>query len=101
MPAPLAAGGRDDIRMVGQPRPLRAEERIYVEPLEARDIGRRLLDVEAGRPIAMQNERAPAQPMPMRRETKIYEDHYRAAPMPRMPNWGGGGGGPNNHGGPC
>ncbi len=31
MPAPLAAGGRDDIRMMGQPRPLRAEDRIYVE----------------------------------------------------------------------
>ena len=50
MPAPLAAGGRDDIRMMGQPRPLRAEERIYVEPPGAPEIGRRPLDLEAGRP---------------------------------------------------
>ncbi len=39
IPAPSAAGGRDDIRAVGQTRPLRAEERIYVEPPGAPEIG--------------------------------------------------------------
>ncbi len=77
MPAPHAAGGRVDILSVGQPRPLRAEERIYVEPPGAPEIGRRPLDLDAGQPIFAQNERAPAQPMPVRRETPVYEDHYR------------------------
>ena len=74
IPVPLAAGGRDDIRAVGQPRPLRAEERIYVEPPGAPEIGRRPLYLGA------------EQPMPLHRETPVYEDHYRAAPAPRTPN---------------
>ncbi len=86
MPAPPAAGGRDEIRAVGQPRPLQAEERIYVEPPGALEIGRRPLDLDAGQPIFALNERTPAQPMPIRRETPVYEDHYRAAPVPRTPN---------------
>ncbi len=65
MPAPPAASWRDDIRAVGQPRPLRAEERIFVEPLGAPEIGRRPLDLDTGQPIFAQDERAPAQPMPM------------------------------------
>ncbi len=39
MPAQLAAGGRDDIRVMRQHRPLRAEERIYAEPPGAPEIG--------------------------------------------------------------
>ncbi len=48
MPTPPAAVGRDDIRMMGQPRPLRAEERICVEPPGALEIRRRQLDLNAG-----------------------------------------------------
>ncbi len=51
MAVPPAAGGRDDIRAVEQPRPLRAEERIYVEPPGVPEIGRRPLDLDAGQPI--------------------------------------------------
>ena len=36
---PPAADGRDDIRAVGHPRLSRAEERIYVEPMGAPEIG--------------------------------------------------------------
>ncbi len=64
MPAPPVAVGTDDIRLAGQPRLLRAEERIYREPPGAPEIGRRLLDLEAGQPIPAQNERAPAQKCP-------------------------------------
>ncbi len=39
MLAPPAAAGRDDARVIGQPRPLRAEKRIYVEPPGAPEIG--------------------------------------------------------------
>ncbi len=86
IPVPPAAVGRDDIRAVGQPIPLRAEERIYVEPPGAPEIGRMLLYLDAGRPVFAQTECAPAQPMPIRRETQVYEEHYRAAPAPRTPN---------------
>ncbi len=75
MPAPLAAGGMDDIRMMGQPRPLQAEERIYVEPPRAPEIGRRPLDFDAGQPNSAQNERATVQPMRLRQEAPVYEDH--------------------------
>ncbi len=71
---------------MGQPRPLRADERIYVEPLGAPEIGRRLLGLGVEQPIFGQTECAPAQPMPLRRETPVYEDHYRAASAPRTPN---------------
>ncbi len=71
---------------MGHLRPLRAEERIYAEPLGAPEIGRRLLDLDAGQPIFAQTEHAQAQPMPLRRETPVYEDHYRAVPAPRTPN---------------
>ncbi len=66
MPAPPATAGRDDVRMMGQPRPLRAEERIYVEPPGALEIGRRPLDLDAGQPDLVQNERTPVQPMHLR-----------------------------------
>ncbi len=65
IPTPPAADGRDDVRAVGQPRPLRAEERIYTEPPGAPEIGRRPLDLDAGQPIFAQTERARAQPMPL------------------------------------
>ncbi len=39
IPAPAAADERDDVRAMGQPRPLRAEERIYIEPPGAPEIG--------------------------------------------------------------
>ncbi len=71
MPTPPAAGGRDNIQAVGQPRPLRAEERIYVEPPGAPEIGRRLLDLDTGQPIFVQIEHAPAQPMSVRQETPV------------------------------
>ncbi len=58
MPVPSAAVGRDDVRAMGQPRPLRAEERIYVEPPGAPEIGRRPLDLNAGHPNVAQNGRA-------------------------------------------
>ncbi len=45
---PPAADRGDDIRAVAHPRLLRAEERIYVEPLGAPEIGRRPLDLDAG-----------------------------------------------------
>ncbi len=60
-----------------------------MEPPGAPEIGRRPLDLEAGRPIPAQNERALAQPMLLRREALIYEDHYWAAATPRMPGRGG------------
>ncbi len=71
---------------MGQHRPLRAEERIYVEPPEAPEIGRRPLDLDTGQPSFAQTKRVPGQPMPIHRETPVYEDHYRAAPAPRTPN---------------
>ena len=82
MPAPPATTGRDDARMMGQPRSLRAEERIYVEPPRALGVGRRLLDLDAGQPNFAQDERAPVQPMHVRQGAPVYEDHYRAAPTP-------------------
>ncbi len=88
MPVPPAAVGRDDIRMMGQPRPLRAEERIYVEPPGALELGRRPLDLNVGQPNLAQNERATVQPIHLRREALVYEDHYRAAPAPRSPRVG-------------
>ncbi len=66
MPAPPAAVGRDDVRVVGQPRPLRAEERIYVEPPGAPEIGQRPLDLNAGQPNVAQNGRAMMRPMHLR-----------------------------------
>ena len=86
MPAQPAAVGRDDIRVVGQPRPLRAEERIYVEPPGAPEIGRRPLDLNAGHPNVAQNGRVMMRPMHLRREAPVYEDHYRAATAPRTPH---------------
>ncbi len=86
IPVSPAASGRDDIPAMGHPRPLRAEERIYLEPLGAPEIGRRPLDLDAGQPIFVQTKRPHAQPMPLRRETPVYKDHYRAAPAPRTPN---------------
>ncbi len=86
MPAPPAAVRRDDVRMIGQPRPLRAEERIYVEPPRAPEIGRRPLDLNAGHPNAAQNGRVMIGPMHPRREAPVYEDHFRAATAPRTPH---------------
>ncbi len=86
IPTPPAVDGRDDVLAVVQTKPLRAEERIYVEPPGAPEIGRRPLDLDAGQPIFAQTERVHAQPMPLCRETPVYEDHYRAAPTPRTPN---------------
>ncbi len=62
MPAPPAAVGRDDVRVMGQPRPLRNEERIYVEPPGAVEIGRRPRDVNAGQRNVAQTERIMMQP---------------------------------------
>ncbi len=81
IPTPPAADGA-----VGQPRPLQAEERIYVEPPGAPEIGRRLLDLDAGQPIFAQTEHTRTQPIPLCRETPVYEDHYKTAPTPRTPN---------------
>ncbi len=86
MPAPPAAVGRDDARVMGQPRPLRAEARIYVEPPGAFEIGRRPLDLNAGPSNVAQNGGATTQPMHLRREAPVYEDHYRAATEPRTPH---------------
>ncbi len=38
IPTPPIADGGDDVRAVGHPRQLQAEERIYVEPLGAPEI---------------------------------------------------------------
>ncbi len=62
MPAPPTAVGRDDVRIMGQPRPLRAEERIYVEPPGAPEIARRPLDLNAGQRNVAQNERIVMRP---------------------------------------
>ncbi len=83
---PVADGG-DNVRAVGRPRQLRAEERIYVEPLGAPEIRRRPLDLGVGQPIFVQAVPVQAQPMPPHREAPIYDvDYYRAAPAPRTPN---------------
>ncbi len=63
MPAPPAAVRRDDVRMMGQLRPLRAEERIYVEPQGAPEIGRRPLDLNTEHPSVAQNGRAAMRPI--------------------------------------
>ncbi len=86
MPAPPAAVGRDDVRVMGQPRPLRNEKRIYVEPPGAPEIGRRPLDVNAGQRNVAQNERIMMRPVHLRREAPIYDDPYRAATAPRIPH---------------
>ncbi len=85
MPAPPAAVGRDDVRIMGQPRPVRAEERIYVEPPGAPEI-RRPLDLNAGQPNVTQNGRVMMRPMHLRRDAPVYEDHYKAATAPRIPH---------------
>ena len=66
VPALPAVVERDDVRMRGQTRPLRAEERIYVEPPGAPEIGRRLLDLNAGQQNVAQHERIMMQPMHLR-----------------------------------
>ncbi len=86
MPVPPAAVGRDDVRVMGQPRPLRAEERTYVEPPGVPEIGRRPLDLNAGQPNVAQNGRATVQRVHLRREAPVYEDHYMAATAPRAPH---------------
>ncbi len=86
MPAPPAVVGRDNVRMRGQTRPLRAEERIYVEPPGAPEIGRRPLDLNAGQHNVAQNECVMMRPMHLRREAPVYKDHYRAATAPRIPH---------------
>ncbi len=60
IPMSPADDGRDDVRAVGQPRPLQAEERLYIEPPGAPEIGRRPLDLDAGQAIFAQTERAHA-----------------------------------------
>ncbi len=85
-PVPPAAIGRHNVRVMGQPRPLRAKERIYVEPPGAPEIGRRPLDLNTGQPNVAQNGRVVAQPMHLRQEAPVYEDHYRAATAPRTPH---------------
>ncbi len=86
IPAPPAVVGRDDIRIRGQTKPLRAEERIYLEPPGASEIGRRQLDLDAGQHSVAQNERVMMRPMHLRREAPIYEDQYRAATAPWIPH---------------
>ncbi len=86
MPAPPAVVGKDDVGMRGQTRPLRAKERIYVEPPGAPEIGRRPLDLNAGQHNVAQNGRVMMRPMHLRQEAPVYEDHYRAATAPRIPH---------------
>ena len=86
VPALPAVVERDDVRMRGQTRPLRAEERIYVEPPGAPEIGRRPLDLNAGQHNVAQNECVMMRPMHLRREAPVYKDHYRAATAPRIPH---------------
>ncbi len=86
MPAPLAAVGRDDVGMRGQARPLRNEERIYVEPPGAPEIGRRPRDPNVGQGNVAQTERIMMQPVHLRREAPIYDEPYRAATAPRIPH---------------
>ncbi len=75
MPALLSTGGRDDVRMRGQARLLRNEERIYVEPPGAPEIGRRPRDLNVGQGNVAQNERIMMQPVHLRREAPIYDEH--------------------------
>ncbi len=86
MPAKIAAVGRDDAGMRGPAGPVRNEERIYVEPPGAPEIGRRPLDSNVELNNVAQNERIMMQPVHLRREAPIYEDHYRAATAPRIPH---------------
>ncbi len=65
---------------------LRAEERIYVEPLGAPEIGHRPLDLDVGQPIFVQAAPAQTQPVPLHWEAPVYEDHYRAVIASRTPN---------------
>ena len=66
MPVQPAVAGRDNVTMRGQPRPLRTEERIYVEPPGAPEIGRRPLDVNAGQHNVVQDERVMMRPIHLR-----------------------------------
>ena len=86
MPAQTAAVGRANGRMMGQPRPLRAEERIYVEPPGAPGVGRRPLDLNVGHPNVAQNEHIMLRPVQPHQETPVHEDYYRAAVAPRPPH---------------
>ncbi len=86
MPAPLSAGGRDDVRMRGQARPLRHEERIYVEPPGAPEIGRRPRDLNVGQGNVAQTERIMIQAVHQRRDAPIYDEPYRAATALRIPH---------------
>ncbi len=86
MPAPPAATGTDDVRMMGQPRLLRAEERICVEPPGAPEIGRRPLDFNAGQHNVAQNERVMMRPVHLRQQARVYEDQYKAATAPKIPH---------------
>ncbi len=89
MPAPPAAVGRDDVRVMGQPRPLQNEERIYVEPSGAPEIGRRPLDLNDGQRNVAQTERIMMRPTHLCREVPVYDDPYRAATARRIPHRGG------------
>ncbi len=86
MPVQPEAVGRDNARMMRQPRPLRAEERIYVEPTGAPEIGQRPLVLNVGHPNVAHNGRIMMQPMQPRRETPVHEDYHRAAAAPRTPH---------------
>ncbi len=71
IPTPPIADGGDDVRAVGHPRQLQAEERIYVEPLGAPEIGRRPLDLGVGQPIFTRAPRASSTNAPMLGSTDL------------------------------
>ncbi len=52
----------------------------------APEIGRRALNLCVLHQAPVQAPLQPAAPLPLPREVPLYDDYYRAAPVPRMPN---------------